>query len=154
MVDALTGQVCGLDLSALQLPGEIGDLLAPITAPVVELQQLLVQTRFGTPRTVAGDSVTTLVNKCQLKDVDAADYPANPATGIFDSAAFAERVAAVFPDGVCDYSKPGAGVVPTQAWLHYGTAEQIIEGGEPLPDQGPLARGGGGLAAPSFKIGR
>jgi len=154
LVDALTGQVCGLDLSALQLPDQIGDLLAPITDPVVALQQLVVQTRFGTPRTVAGDAITTLTNKCRLKPVDPADYPANPLAGIFNPEDFAEQVAAIFPDGVCDYSEPGVGVVPTQTWLRYGDADQVIEGGEPLPHQGPLARGGGGLAAPSFKIGR
>ncbi|HCO64154.1 MAG TPA: hypothetical protein DIT60_05110, partial [Alcanivorax sp.] len=111
VVDALTGQVCGLDLTALGLPGEIGDLLAPITDPLVALQETVVQTRFGTPRTVAGDAITTLVNKCRLKEVDPADYPANPLAGILDPAAFAERVAEIFPDGVCDYTRPGAGVV-------------------------------------------
>ena len=150
VLDALTGQVCGLDLTALQLPGQIGDLLAPITEPVKALQETLVQTRFGTPRTVAGDAITTLVNKCQLKPVDPADYPANPLAGILDPAAFAERVAAIFPDGVCDYSRPGVGVVPTRAWLHYGDADQVIEGGEPLPQDGPLAEGGDGLSAPAF----
>lgn len=152
VVDALTGQVCGLDLTALGLPGEIGDLLAPITDPLVALQETVVQTRFGTPRTVAGDAITTLVNKCRLKEVDPADYPANPLAGILDPAAFAERVAEIFPDGVCDYTRPGAGVVPTRAWLHYGDATRVIEGGEPLPRTGPLAEGGDGLSAPAFKL--
>ena len=152
VLDALTGQVCGLDLAALQLPGQIGDLLAPITDPVVALQETLVQTRFGTPRTVAGDAITTLVNKCQLKAVDPADYPANPLAGIFDPTAFAERVAEIFPEGVCDYDQPGVGVVPTRTWLRYGDAGQVIEGGEPLPQDGALAAGGDGLSAPAFKI--
>ena len=62
--DALTGQVCWLDLSELpvmsDIPvvgdrlGTVADLVSPITDPLVGLQQTVVQTRFGTPRTVAG----------------------------------------------------------------------------------------------------
>lgn len=92
------------------------------------------------------------MNKCQLKEVDPADYPAKPLAGILDPAAFAERVAEIFPGGVCDYSRPGVGVVPTRAWLHYGDATRVIEGGEPLPRTGPLAEGGDGLSAPAFKL--
>jgi hypothetical protein len=35
---------------------------------------------------------------------------------------------AVFPDGVCDYAKPGVGFQPTVPWLHYGGGA----GGQPL----------------------
>ena len=44
------------------------------------------------------------------------------------------------------------GVVPTRAWLHYGDAGRVIEGGEPLPQEGPLTEGGDGVSAPAFRI--
>jgi hypothetical protein len=58
---------------------------------------------FTDPRVAAGGPLTDDVLKCQLKPVDAKDYKA---------AATADQLAqlkAVFPDGVCDYSKPGVG---------------------------------------------
>ncbi|AMQ87911.1 hypothetical protein ASQ50_04040 [Marinobacter sp. LQ44] len=132
ILDVANGQVCGLDLGALGLPSRVTDLLAPITDPIVETQALLVQTRFGTPRTVAGDDIRTLNNKCQLKPVDPADYPANLLQGIFTSENFAQKVAEIFPNGVCDYSKPPVGQVPTVTWMHYGDAETVVHGGAPL----------------------
>ncbi|EKF74213.1 hypothetical protein A11A3_09445 [Alcanivorax hongdengensis A-11-3] len=162
VVDALTGQVCGLDISELpvasslpvvgDLLGTVGDLLSPITDNLVDLQHLVVQTRFGTPRTVAGDSIDTLTNKCQLKAVDPADYPVNPLTGIIDSQAFADKVAEIFPNGVCDYSKPPVGQVPTRTWLQYGTAEQVIIGGEPLTGEA-AGNSRQGWASPAFDTG-
>ncbi|MDX1803872.1 MAG: DUF6351 family protein [Alcanivorax sp.] len=156
VVDALTGEVCGLDISALPVAdgqlGTVGDLLSPITDPIAQLQHRVVQTRFGTPRTVAGDSIKTLTNKCQLKAVDPADYPANPLTGILDPQAFAAQVAEIFPNGVCDYSKPPEDQVPTRAWLQYGSPDSALIGGQPLSDQAaPDSREG--WAAPSFQVG-
>jgi len=155
VVDALTGQVCGLDLSELpvvsdipvvgDLLGTVADLLSPITDPLVGLQQTVVQTRFGTPRTVAGDSIETLTNKCQLKPVDPADYPT-----VLDPQGFAEQVADIFPQGVCDYSKPGEGVAPTETWLQYGDAQQVIYGGAPLAADAPSSRQG--WASPAFEV--
>ena len=155
VVDALTGQVCGLDLSELpvvsdipvvgDLLGTVADLLSPITDPLVGLQQTVVQTRFGTPRTVAGDSIETLTNKCQLKPVDPADYPT-----ALDPQGFAEQVADIFPQGVCDYSKPGEGVAPTETWLQYGDAQQVIYGGAPLAADAPSSRQG--WASPAFEV--
>lgn len=156
VVDALTSQACGLDVSELpvvsDLPvlgdilGTVANLLSPITKPVVDLQQTVVQTRFGTPRTVAGDSIETLNNKCQLKDVAPADYP-----NVLNPEAFADQVADIFPDGVCDYSKPGQGTVPTKTWLQYGDAENVIYGGEPIATDAPASRQG--WASPSFQVG-
>ncbi len=56
----------------------------------------------ASPRQVAGGNVAEDVLKCQLKPVSAADYL--PAVL---SASQMTRLMAVFPDGVCDYSKPG-----------------------------------------------
>jgi hypothetical protein len=58
------------------------------------------------PRLVAGAPLTNDVVKCQLKKVDFADYKA----GFTD--AQKARMQAVFPTGVCDFSKPGVGQVP------------------------------------------
>ncbi|SDW28286.1 DUF6351 family protein [Marinobacter mobilis] len=149
ILDIMTGQVCGLELGDLGLPPIITDPLSPITSEVVAAQQLVVQTRFGTPRTVAGDSIETLANKCQLKPVDPADYPVNILNGTYDSEAMAREVATIFPDGVCDYSKPGVGTVPTQTWLQYGGEAERIVGGEPLANNADLVSG---WAAPSFEV--
>jgi len=156
VVDAVTGQACGLDVSELpvvsELPlvgdllGTVGDLLSPLTDPLVELQQLLIQTRFGTPRTVAGDDIRTLTNKCQLKPVDPADYPL-----ALDAEAFAAQVAKIFPQGVCDYSQPGQGVAATETWLQYGDDETVIYGGDVISTDARQSRQG--WASPAFEVG-
>jgi hypothetical protein len=69
---------------------------------------------FPSPRMVAGGPVTNDVLKCQLKPVDYASYPVE----------FTEdqkaRLAAIFPEGVCDWSKPGIGQrSPVGVWLSY-----------------------------------
>jgi hypothetical protein len=53
------------------------------------------------PREVAGGPLAADIIKCQLKPVDVADY-----TGPFTSEELA-RLRRIFPDGVCDWSKPG-----------------------------------------------
>ncbi|KPQ01538.1 DUF6351 family protein [Marinobacter sp. HL-58] len=149
ILDVATGQTCGLKLGELGLPEIITDPLEPITDEVVEAQKLVVQTRFGTPRTVAGDSVTTLNNKCQLKPVDPADYPVNILNGVYTSEGFAKKVAEIFPDGVCDYTKPPVGQGPTLTWLQYGNEESVVTGGEPLPTlDGQVS----GWASPAFAV--
>ena len=65
------------------------------------------------PRMVAGAPLADDVLKCQLRPLQSTDYPGM-------SAAQFARLVAVFPAGVCDYSKPGAGLVPLQdVWLKY-----------------------------------
>ncbi|KEF31343.1 hypothetical protein D777_01692 [Marinobacter nitratireducens] len=149
ILDIATGQVCGLDLGELGLPEIITDPLSPITDEVVSIQQLVVQTRFGTPRTVAGDDIRTLTNKCQLKPVDPADYPVNLLNGTYDSEALAREVAKIFPDGVCDYSKSPVGEVPTLTWLQYGDESDRVTGGDPLPAH---EQNVAGWAAPAFEV--
>jgi hypothetical protein len=58
------------------------------------------------PRMVAGAPLTNDIIKCQLKPINFADYKA-PFTD-----AQKARMKAVFPAGVCDYSKPGVGQGP------------------------------------------
>ncbi|NLD68640.1 MAG: hypothetical protein GX644_07460 [Limnobacter sp.] len=70
---------------------------------------------WTTPRIEAGGPVAANNLKCELKPIDAADY----APVVFD-AMEQQRLNAIFPDGVCDWSKPGVeytGVVP---WPSFG----------------------------------
>ncbi len=56
-----------------------------------------------TPRMVAGMPISDDILKCQLKPIEPLDY-----AGQLNSVQLAE-LATIFPNGVCDYSKPGVG---------------------------------------------
>jgi len=102
---------------------------------------------YGTPRMVAGDAITTDTNKCQLKPLDRAD-DYGP-LGLSD--AQWTQLQAIFPEGVCDYSKPGVSQQPTIAWLSYqDAAGRVVYGGKPLP--AAAARSGAGWASPAFGV--
>ncbi len=92
-----------------------------------------VVTTFRTPRMVAGDALTTDTNKCQLKPLNRSDnYGPIP----FMDSEWA-RLEAVFPDGVCDFSKPGVDQQGTIAWQTYqddAADGAVIYGGRPLGD--------------------
>ena len=66
---------------------------------------------FGTSRTVAGGPIQGGVFKCALQPVESA-----LARGLYGawapSASELTRLKAIFPTGVCDYSKPDAGMPP------------------------------------------
>ncbi len=55
----------------------------------------------GSPRVAAGADIAADIVKCQLKPVSAGDYK------VTLSAAQTTRLQSVFPQGVCDWSKPG-----------------------------------------------
>jgi hypothetical protein len=61
--------------------------------------------RSADARIVAGAPLTDDVLKCQLKPVAASDYKTAPTA---DQLAQLQKI---FPNGVCDYSKPGVGFV-------------------------------------------
>jgi hypothetical protein len=107
-------------------------------------QSPAVQTRFATPRMVAGESIATDQEKCHLKPLRASDY--YPVT--FTDQEWAE-LQQIFPGGVCEWSKPGVDQAPTIPWQTYQTASgAVIYGGQPL---GPAPAGsGGGWTSPSF----
>jgi Tannase-like family of unknown function (DUF6351) len=82
---------------------------------------------YGTPRFGADEPKTDDVLKCQLKPLNPADYPVT-----FTPAQWQELQQA-FPQGVCDYSKPGVDQQPTVTWLTYqDSAGHVIYGGRPL----------------------
>ena len=110
-------------------------------------RQSTLQTRLSTPREVAGDDVANDRVACQLRPLDRADY------GLLGVAFTADQWAtleATFPDGVCDWSKPGQGQGPAETWLTYSDDNgDVVYGGRNLP---PVpARSGTGWASPSFR---
>lgn len=69
---------------------------------------------YAFPRYVAGGPITADRFKCQLKPIDLSDYAV-----VFSSAELT-RLHNIFPNGVCDWSRPGVnqtGVVP---WPSFG----------------------------------
>ena len=78
----------------------------------------------ASPRQVAGGPLTENILKCRLKPLDPAEYA--PATV---TAAQLARLRAVFPDGVCDWSKPGVGQQEAISPLTFAAGP----GGRPLP---------------------
>lgn len=84
-------------------------------------------TAYGTPRQGADGPLSEDVMKCKLKPLGRGDYPVT-----FTDAQWAELQQG-FPDGVCDYSKPGVdqgGAIP---WLIYQNRKgHVIYGGKPL----------------------
>jgi hypothetical protein len=84
---------------------------------------------YGTPRTVAGDALTTDTNKCQLKPLNRSDnYGPIPFTD--DQWAALQQL---FAGGVCDYSKRGVDQQATIPWLTYqNAAGKVVYGGKPL----------------------
>jgi hypothetical protein len=84
---------------------------------------------YGTPRTVAGDGMTTDANKCQRKPLIRSDYFVPFTDDEWN------RLQKVFPDGVCDFTKPGVDQQGTIPWQTYQDARgRLITGGEPMAD--------------------
>jgi len=77
------------------------------TTPVTDMATCDADPRLAkhaSPRQVAGGPLVENILKCHLKPLNSADY----APIVFTSAQLA-RLHAAFPDGVCDWSKPGVG---------------------------------------------
>jgi hypothetical protein len=71
------------------------------------------------PREVAGAGVAADVVKCRLKPVDPSDYR------VTFTAAQRARLRAIFPSGVCHWSRPGVGQQPPDgAWLSFGPPDR------------------------------
>jgi hypothetical protein len=105
----------------------VEEVSVPGVGPVCQLP--LVQTRFATPRVVAGESITTDNQECQLKALtQSAYYPA-----VFSADQWAQLQQA-FPAGVCDFSKPGVSQQRTVPWRTYQSdpAGAAVYGGKAL----------------------
>jgi hypothetical protein len=70
--------------------------------------------KHASPRQVAGGALTENILKCRLKPINTADYA--PVTFTAEQLT---RLYATFPDGVCDWSKPGIGQQPARSPLTF-----------------------------------
>jgi hypothetical protein len=106
----------------------IQEVNVPGIGPVCE--NPIAQTRFSTPRVIAGESIATDKQKCQLKPLErSAYYPIE-----FTDEQWAS-LQKTFPRGVCDFSKPGVNQKPTVPWQTYqddAAGGAVIYGGKPL----------------------
>jgi hypothetical protein len=80
----------------------------------------------ASPRQVAGGPVSENILKCDLKPIDPADYGT---PGLTD--AQLTRLKAVFPDGVCDFDKPGVGQQPAESPLNFAAGPGGVPFGTP-----------------------
>ena len=87
---------------------------------MAKCQQIFPQ--YSHPRVVAGGPTTDDVFKCQLKPIDAKDYKTAP------TADQMSKLQTAFPQGVCDYTKPGVNQQATVPWMTYKNGP----GGQPL----------------------
>ncbi len=102
---------------------------------------------YGTPRTAAGDAISTDTNKCQLKPLSR-DDDYGPVGFTDDQWA---RMEALFAEGVCDFSVPGRSQQGTVPWLGYqDDAGNVVYGGTQLP--AAPAESGTGWASPAFQV--
>ncbi len=120
-----------------QIPG-VESAVVPGVGRVCENDQ--VQTRYGTPATVAGESIATDTNKCHLKPLRRADY--YPIGFTDEQWAQLEQT---FPTGVCDWSRLGVSQQDTIPWQTYqldAAGKQVIYGGRAL-GRSPSGSGAG-----------
>ncbi len=78
---------------------------------------------YGDSRTGAGSAITVSNAKCQLVPMDRTSYTVN-----FTDPQWA-RLQASFPDGVCDWTKPGVGKSAVVPWLTF----DAVPGGQEMP---------------------
>jgi hypothetical protein len=99
-----------------------------------------VQTTNVLPSMVAGEPITANVLKCSLRPLRASDYEAH---NVHFTAAQLDRLKKAFPDGVCDWSKPGVGQQPPIGdWLTFDGAQPRPLGPAPRPVAlAPVKRG-------------
>ncbi len=78
----------------------------------------------ASPRQVAGGPLAENILKCQLKPLNSADY-----SPVVLSSAQLDRLHAVFPDGICNWDRPGVGQQRAASPLTFADGP----GGERLP---------------------
>jgi hypothetical protein len=91
---------------------------------------------YGTPRIGAGGPLADDTLQCQMKPLRRDDYDVT-----FTDHQWA-RLVATFPNGVCDYAKPGVRQRGATAWLSYQDASgHVVYGGRalgPAPVSSPI----------------
>ncbi len=110
---------------------------AGIDVPLDVCDRAVDPTIFSSPRIEAGggDPVVGFTDDrldCQTLPLTDFDYAGQSYTEVFSPAEQA-TMEVTFPDGVCDYSRPGVGFQAATTWLTYQDASgAVIYGGEPL----------------------
>lgn len=104
-------------------PADIRDQCSDGAGHIVSAGSLCPTTLFPPPRVVAGEGLETDLNKCRLKELQRSEYPPSQ----LDAVAWA-KLQRAFPDGVCDWSRPGVDQQGAVPWMTY--SRRI--GGEPL----------------------
>ena len=99
-------------------PSFIAEALVFSSKPVSKCTELYPV--YSNVRHEAGGPLAANVLKCQLKPVDARDYPAS--MSLVDLA----RVKQIFPSGVCDWTKPGVNQVPVTTWASFGPSPKNL----------------------------
>lgn len=107
---------------AINKPADVVDAgFAPDDTKIVEPQTAFGPGQCNTlfpagmaPNLVAGAPLASDVIKCQLKPLDATDYK------VSFSAQQWQQVSEVFPDGVCDWSRPGVEQTAAMPWPSVG----------------------------------
>jgi hypothetical protein len=79
--------------------------------------------KHSSPRQVAGGPLAENILKCRLRPINTADY-----LPVTFTAEQLNRLYATFPDGVCDWSRPGVGQQPARSPLTFAHGP----GGRPL----------------------
>jgi hypothetical protein len=94
-----------------QIPG-VEQVAVPGIGQVCRLKD--VESRYATPRMMAGEGVETDIQKCTLKPHRRSDYyPVE-----FTDSQW-ERLDRLFAEGVCDWTRRGVDQIPTVPWLTY-----------------------------------
>jgi Tannase-like family of unknown function (DUF6351) len=86
---------------------------------------------YGFPRLVAGGPLSANILKCELKPIDAGDYK------VTFSAAEMQRLRALFPSGVCDWSKRGVERQGIVGWASFGPSKDNLVWDVTHPDEHP-----------------
>ncbi len=130
----------------LNVPG-LEMVPGPDGKPICQLGPVeTAETRYSTPRQVAGGPKANDIVACRLRALDRADYEP---LGVFFTADQWTRLETVFADGVCDWDRAGRGQGPVETWLRYDRPNgKHAYGGRNLP--GVPQRSAGGLMSSSF----
>ena len=91
---------------------------------------------YGNTRTAAGGPMTDDIIQCRRKPLNPSDYAAH---GVKFTAAQLATLRQTFPDGVCDYRKPGVGQQASQPWTTFADGPGGRALGDP-PQSVPLRR--------------
>jgi Tannase-like family of unknown function (DUF6351) len=75
---------------------------------------------YSNTRREAGGPLAGNTLKCQLKPIEARDYQ------VPLSAAEVARLKSIFPNGVCDWTKPGVNAGPVVPWASFGPSPKNL----------------------------